>query len=116
MRQIASDTIGIPASFVRQHMNQHEFMRLLGVDEPEFFRMLLAGQIPPGCALSEFLDLPLIVWPRADVQSWLDDGRPANAELANRRERVIVALQRAIEAEYGCDIESLAANMVASSN
>lgn len=112
----ATNDIGLPKQFIDTHINQHQLARLLGLDEPAFFRAYLAGEIPPGVTMTEFLDVPLICWPRADIQAWLDAGRPANAELADRRQRVIVALQCAIEAEYGVSIDTLAAHMVASSN
>ena len=115
MRQQQQD-IGLPKQFIDAHLNQHQLMRMLGYDEPQFFRAYLAGEIPPGVTMTEFFDLPLICWPKSDIQQWMEAGKPAHAELADRRERVLMALRQAIEDEHGTSIDDLAAGMAAASN
>jgi predicted DNA-binding transcriptional regulator AlpA len=116
MRNEDLNTIGLPKQFIEDHINHHQLMRLLGKSEPEFFLAYLAGEIPPGVALSEFMDCNLIAWPRSDIEQWLAAGRPESLELADRRRRVLVALRNGFEAEHGVSLEQLAADMVAAGN
>lgn len=108
--------IELPKQFTEQHLHQYDLMRMFNLTEPGFFSRYLRGEFPAGVVMTEFFDCNLIVWPRRDIEAWIAAGKPANVELADRRQRVIVALQNSIEAEHGIPIEQLAAEMVASSN
>lgn len=110
------DSIGIPQSFILEHVNQHDLARRLGLNEGDFWRSYLAGEILTGVPMLEVIGEPWLVWPKADVERWISAGRPVNVEVQDRTRRVHGALRRAIELEHGRPLEQLAADMVAQSN
>ncbi len=88
----------IPESFLDGHYSQMHVAEALGIDEPEFWGLYVAGLIPRGVSLMALTGIPLIVWPRELLDEWNRTGRPAEPGALELQSQVLHSLIAAFEA------------------
>lgn len=89
----------IPEAFLESHYSQWHVMEALGMDEPEFWAAYAQGLIPRGASLMALTGVPLIVWPKALLDEWNKNGRPAEPGALELQNQVLHSLIEAYEGE-----------------